>query len=79
LSAFAHQALRKFLKAIVSEDYSKSIGLKAGIETYFASPEKAREIDKIIAAGRTDTTIQVVANVMIAPGGEARIKSLEYR
>ncbi len=70
---------KTFLKAIVVQDFERSMMVKAGIETFYASPEKARELDRIIAAGRADTTIQVFANVMIAPGGEARIKSLEYK
>lgn len=67
------------LRAIVRSRnwYSKNwIELTAGIENYFANPEKALELEKNVRNGSNVKPIVVVA---IAPSGEARIRRLEYR
>lgn len=68
------------LRAIVQNRYWYStknwIELAAGIENYFANPEKALEIERSVRSGSNVRPIVVVA---IAPSGEARIRRLEYR
>jgi uncharacterized membrane-anchored protein len=48
---------------------------KAGIESFFANPDKATEIDKLM--NRRDS-LQGFAKVMIAPNGVGRIKELDF-
>lgn len=55
---------------------SEWIGLTAGIENYFANPEKAIEIER---SARNGNNIKPIVVVAIAPSGEARIRRLEYQ
>lgn len=65
-----------FITAIFSSYYPNVLNVKAGIETFFATPEKATEIDGITRGDSLNHAAKV--QVMVAKDGHARIKDLSY-
>lgn len=72
----------KYMQVIMQDDYSysnydtlRTMGIHAGIESYFTEKENALKIESLGANDSTD----VIVKVMLAPDGKARIKTVELR
>jgi len=65
-----------FLRGMIKMHYNSTVSLGAGIESYFTDLAKAQEVEQHLV--RDNAWGEVVARIMIAPGGEARIRSLDY-
>ncbi|TAE00640.1 MAG: hypothetical protein EAZ97_05260 [Bacteroidetes bacterium] len=72
-------------QSFYNSNYEDSIGvhgqlsLKAGIESYFASPEKAQEIEKILQNNDTTVVIESYIFAKVADNGVVRITNVDYK
>lgn len=72
---------KKYMEVIFQDIYNydsltNNMNVKAGIESYFTEKENAEKLESINAA---NDSAQVVVNVMLAPNGKARIKTVELK
>ncbi len=66
-----------YIRAIVHQHFGSTLDLRCGIESYFTDRENALALERRLR-GR-ESSLRPFVRVMVAPSGQARIKSLETR